>query len=377
MGLVATRDLVGSELVEKVILGDVETSRAKTLIKELGSDKVGIVNVDATRPENLVNAIRGSNVLINAIWYEYNLDVMRAAIEAKVNYVDLGGLFHMTRRQMELNDPAQRAGVTAVLGGGESPGITNVMCAASAEKLDSVEEIRIRVGAAEKPTSESEKLVFPFAISTIFDEYSETPVMYLNGRFQEVPPLSGEEEVEFPQPVGRNMCHYSIHSEIATLPLSFRRVKNVDFKLGVSEKLFKAVKPFVDAGMADTTPIKVERNRISPRDFAIAYLTSRASDEEPSRYVALKTVVEGLKNGKKIRHICDVIGGPSEEFGVKNATGLLTGVGVSIVAQFILEGRVEKKGVVAPEICVPAEALFTELNKRGIKVTAYELKLAD
>jgi saccharopine dehydrogenase (NAD+, L-lysine-forming) len=375
MGLVAARDLAKSDLVDSVILGDIETSGAERLRKELGSDKISAVRVDATDHTSLARAIRDSQVLINAIWYEHNVGVMKTAIETRVHYNDLGGLFHVTRQQMELNDAAQRAGVTAVLGGGASPGITNVMCAASANELDSVEEIRIRVGAKQESHVETDKLVFPFAIATILDEYSKTPVMYLDGHFQEVKPLSGEEEVEFLQPIGKNICHYSIHSEMATLPLAFKRVRHVDFKLGVAEKLFRAIKPLVEAGMCDNAPIEVKGQRISPRDFAIAYLASRASDEEPLRYIGLRTEVTGLKNGRRTCQIREILGEPSAKLGVRNATGLLTGIGASIIARFILAGQIVRKGVAAPEACVPTDPFMRELERRKIKATTKELKI--
>ncbi len=367
MGLVAARDLAESKAVDRVVIGDMDPSKAEKMAKETGHGKIGVVKVDATKHDDLLRAIRGSKVLINAVWYEHNLRVMKAAIEAGVHYNDLGGLFHMTRRQLELNEQAEKAGITAVLGGGESPGITNVMCASSAEKMDSVQEIRIRVGGVEKEEGSSEKLVFPFAISTVFDEYSKPPIMFLNGRFQEVEPLSGEEEVEFPAPVGRNRCHYSLHSEIATLPLNFSGVRHVDFKLGVSERILRAVKPLIDAGLDDTTPIEVRGHKVSPRDFAIAFLGSRASDEDSLRHVALRTEVTGMKDDRRLRHVQVLLAGPSERLGVRNATGFLTGIGASIVAQFILEGRIRKTGVVAPETAVPPSELISELEGRGVR----------
>lgn len=375
MGIVAARDLAESNLLGNIVLGDIETSAAERLREELGPDRIKVVKVDATNPRDLARAIRDSQVLINAIWYEHNVEVMKTAIEMKVHYNDLGGLFHVTRQQMALNDVARRAGVTAVLGGGASPGITNVMCATSAQHLDSVQEMRIRVGAKQGPSEEPDKLVFPFAVSTILDEYSKKPVMYLDGHFEEVEPLSGEEEVEFLPPIGKNICHYSIHSETATLPLSFKGVSLVDFKLGVSEKILKAIKPLVEGGMCNNFPIDVRGQKISPRDFAIAYLTSRASKEEPLRYIGLRTAVTGLKNGRRVCQIREIVGEPSSELGVRNATGLLTGIGASIIAQLILAGQIVKKGVVAPEVCVPTDPFMRELERRKIRTTVKDLKL--
>ncbi len=370
MGAVAVRDLSRSSVVDEVVIGDVDIGRAEQVRHMIGSIKTKLVKVDATNQAQLTEKIRGCSVLINAVWYEHNLEVMKAAIQEKVHYDDLGGLFHMTRKQMELNQDAENAGITAVLGGGESPGITNVMVAMCAKKLDTVQKIRIRVGGVEKGDGAAgDTLAFPFAVSTVFDEYSKTPIMYVASRFQELVPLSGDEVVEFKEPVGRNTCHYSIHSEIATLPLNFKQVTDVDFKLGVSPKLFKAIRPMIDAGLDDSVPIEVKGNKVSPRDFAVAYLQSRSSSEEPERCVALKTEVEGMKGDRKRTVVCDVVGKPDAVFGVKNATALLTGVGASIVAQMIMTGAITKKGVVAPETCVPPEVMFSELEKRNIETS--------
>lgn len=368
MGAVATRDLCRSPLVDEVVIGDIDLSRAEGIRDAIGSNKIRVVKVDATNQTQLAEKIRGCAVLINAVWYEHNLIVMKAAIQEKVHYDDLGGLFHMTRKQMELNQTAESAGITAILGGGESPGITNVMVALCAKKLDIVQKIRIRVGGVEKEDrSVGESLVFPFAVSTVFDEYSKTPVMYANARFQEVAALSGDEIVEFKEPVGRNTCHYSIHSEIATLPLNYKQVTDVDFKLGVSPKILNAIKPMIDAGLDDSSPIEVRGMKVSPRDFAIAYLQSHTIDKEPERWVALKTEVEGIKDERRLTVVCDVVGKPNPEFGVKNATALLTGVGASIVAQMLITGVIKKKGVLAPETCISPEEMLSELEKREIE----------
>jgi len=366
MGLVAVRDLIRSDKIDSVTVGDSHIAKAEDLKRRIGSDKIKTKKVDATCHHDLVEAINGTEVLINAIWYEHNLNVMKAAISARAHYNDLGGLFHMTRRQLELNNQARDADVTAVLGGGESPGITNVLVALCAKSLDTVEEIKIRVGGRE--ISQSDQLLFPFAVSTVFDEYSKPPVMYLNGEFCELPPLSGEEEVAFPKPVGINTCHYSIHSEIATLPVNYEGVRNVDFKLGISTQIFNAIKPLIDAGFADNSPIDYKDTKISPREYAIAYLTSRVGSEEPDRSVALKVEVIGRKEGRDSIVTANLVGEPSQEFKVKNATGLLTGIGASIVAQQLADGTITKRGTFAPEACVPPDLFIQALAKRSLKV---------
>jgi lysine 6-dehydrogenase len=166
-----------------------------------------------------------------------------------------------------------------------------------------------------------------------------------------------------------NRCHYSIHSEIATLPINYEGVRNVDFKLGISTKIFDAIKPFIDAGFADTSPIDLKGTKISPREYAIAYLTSRVGSEEPVRCVALRTEVTGKREGTDSTVTATLVGEPSEEYRVRNATGLLTGIGASIVAQQLADGTINRRGAFAPETCVPPEQFVQKLAKRSLKVT--------
>ena len=72
---------------------------------------------------------------------------MEVALAAGAHYVDLGGLFHVAREQLGLDERFREAGLLAVLGMGSTPGKTNVMAARAVELLgDDVE--RIVVGAA-------------------------------------------------------------------------------------------------------------------------------------------------------------------------------------------------------------------------------------
>ena len=54
---------------------------------------------------------------------------MRACLEAGCDYLDLGGLYHVTGEQLELHERVRGGGPAGVLGIGSSPGKTNLMAA--------------------------------------------------------------------------------------------------------------------------------------------------------------------------------------------------------------------------------------------------------
>ena len=65
--------------------------------------------------------LSGVDVLVNSASYRVNLDAMRACLEAGCHYIDLGGLYHLTTRQLELDDDFTTVGKLALLGMGELP----------------------------------------------------------------------------------------------------------------------------------------------------------------------------------------------------------------------------------------------------------------
>ena len=69
----------------------------------------GEEHVDAREPASLRRALEGARVVVNAADYRLNLDVMRGALAASAHYVDLGGLFHVTRQQLELDAEFRRS----------------------------------------------------------------------------------------------------------------------------------------------------------------------------------------------------------------------------------------------------------------------------
>ena len=61
-----------------------------------------------------------------------------------------------------------------------------------------------------------------YSIHTVLDEASQPAALFTGGALRFVPPLSGAEAVDFPRPVGRRYPACTLHSELATLPASFR-----------------------------------------------------------------------------------------------------------------------------------------------------------
>ena len=193
MGRIAVKDLAASESVEQVIIADRDTELAHKVASLLpaGQSKVSVVEVDVTDSECLVAVLDGADAVLNAVHYYFNLQVMQACLEAGTHYTDMGGLFFNTRKQLALSDEFAAAGLTAVLGMGSAPGVPNVQSRYAADRLDTVESIRIYDGILPPP---GDDIRFGYAIPTIIDELVMPPMVFWDGEFKEESPLSGEED---------------------------------------------------------------------------------------------------------------------------------------------------------------------------------------
>ncbi len=193
--------------------------------------------VDARDVSSLARALRGADVCVNCADYRLNQEVMRGCLEAASHYVDLGGLFHMTRRQLELDGDFDAAGLTAILGMGSAPGKTNLLARAAVERLGS-EPTSLEIWAATRdPAAAGHPFPAPYSVQTLLDELHMRPIVVADGQITDVEPLSGEAVHEFPEPIGEATGIYTLHSELATLPNTYPSLREASFRLCLSPGL--------------------------------------------------------------------------------------------------------------------------------------------
>lgn len=324
--------------------------------------------VDVRDEAATAELLSGHDAVLNCVTYYWNLPVMRAALEARVPYTDLGGLYHGSRKQLELDLAFREAGVAALLGMGSTPGITNAMAGAMARDLDRVDEIHVRVGCLDRGVSGP--LPVPYALDTVLDEFALEPYVVENGDARPVPPRSGEEEIEFPEPVGRMKAIFTLHSEVAMFPRSFPGLRAASFKVAFEPAFMEKVRFLVELGFADR---EARVDAVSPRQMLLAVAASQpAAAGPPDDCDALRVDLVGERGGKVVRRRGESVIRPHPEWGF-GAGALDTGVPLAIAGLLLASREIATPGVHCPEIVLPFGRFFSELARRGIGVSFSEL----
>ena len=366
MGGMTVRDLVDYYDAE-IIAGDRDLERVKKVVGSTKSKKTTPIELDANDKQALSKAMKGVDVVCNCAWYELNMNIMSAAIEAGAHYTDLGGFYFGTQKQLKLDKRAKDAGVTCVLGIGSSPGITNVCGLAGARKLDKIDSIKIYCTWGTK--NNLPDAAFPaYSIRTVMDEVTQEPMIVENGKHKAVPPMSGEVEVLFPEPAGKVIAGYIKHSETATMAEYIGKgTKNVSFRIGFPANDISTFKTLVQLGFASTKGLA----GVSPKDFITAmYLNAvdsgRDSEQLIDEYDYFRIDIEGQKDDLPARATYYIRTWNDNETGI--SSGRDTATPPSIAADWLATGKIKKRGVLPPEACIEPEPFFEELGKRKILV---------
>ncbi len=368
MACIAVQDLAGDRRVDEVVIADYNLAQAQVVAKTIDSPKVSIQQVDINDHDALVSVLKGADACLNGTVYYFNLPAMEACLEAGVHYTDMGGLFHTTRKQLKLNERFAEAGVSAVLGMGSAPGVPNIQTRYAADRLDTIEYIRIYDGVKPPPPDD---VRFTYAVPTIVDELTMPPMVYRDGEFAACESLSEFEDYWFTPPLGLLPMHLSLHSEIATLPVTFRDkgVKEVFFKInywGMAKKMVEKIRVLADFGFAGREPVEVKGQSVIPRDLLVAMMSGYVSpitdflappkNQPPDWVKEIVTEVRGTKDGKTMTY----------RLGTLTCKGALpTGVAPARAALWLAEGRIPA-GVHAPEAVLDPESFFKELEEREI-----------
>jgi saccharopine dehydrogenase-like NADP-dependent oxidoreductase len=373
------RDLVApysSPAIGLITVADFAAERANKLVAELGDQRLRGVQLNVEDSGKLAALLQEHDLCINAVptFAGHQMAIFEACLQARRTYVDYGGMGVFTVQQKKQHDAWKAAGVTAVLGLGADPGVSNMICKAVAERLDTIDRINL-YWAATLVGEENPVLVPPYSVSTILGEYANPSMQFLDGSLKEVAPQSGKETLLLPEPWGRTEFMYTQHSEPLTVPFAEgireKGIREFTWKLHLPHREHEAWTGLIKAGFgAFDQPIKIGNANITPAAFLEAVIarniaTNRHRIPAQQSHEIHLAIGHGTRKGKKTILNFAVIGHPHPSFDSYVDAG--TSMGLSIGVQLLLS-KERKAGVWGPEEYYDVSSFLAELQRRHFEV---------
>ena len=335
------RDLAASEEVEAMRLLDLDLARAEAVAEAHGGGRAEARKADATG--DLAGHLDGIDVLVNSAAYRINLAAMEASLQAECHYIDLGGLYHVAAKQLELSDRFAERGLLALLGIGSAPGKTNLLAARARRELPGGID-SILVAAAGRDLDPPDGLSFPYALRTLLDEITMPPMAIVDGDPRELEPLQPGPTVDFGDPLGVAETIYTLHTEVLTFGDSFGAA-DVTFALSLSPAVLDALRDLADADERRVAEVARAASPPSPRTVAVHVVELAAGDR----------IVRGRS-----------VTGPHADWRLGGGI-VSTASPAAAAVRLLARGRITARGALPPERCLDPDEMFAELETRGVR----------
>ena len=354
MGQEAIRELVTNCPFDEVAVGTRRPELAEAFLLQLpheGFTKTTAHKIDVRDRDALIALMKGYDVVCNLAGPNYlnAVPVVKAAIAAGVSMVDVSDDWEATLEILALHEEAERAGITVIVGLGASPGVTNIMARAAANRLDRVDEVHTAW------VMRASDLGGPALSYHLLYSLPHRAFVFEHGKMREVVPFrDGRELLQFPE-LGEVEVFHIGHPEPLTLSRYIPCVRYADNKATFLPPCVNDM--IVELGKVARSgrPVRVKGEDIDPMAFAATYLhqTCKAMTEVP-KTAALRAEVRGELSGKCTRIIYSAAG----------RIGLGTGLPAAIGAYLVATGEIARAGVYPPEEGIDPETFFDEVMVR-------------
>lgn len=358
-GSLVSRLLAEREEVTRIGIADMREDAAKKLASELGKKAIGR-HVDARNSDDVAKVIEGADAVVDCVraCWQYGASNAKAAIKAGVNLTNLCDDADGALETLELDQEAQKAGVTIVPCNGLSPGLTCLHAKYGAGKLDRTDDIHHIWAVDSSQTG--------YMGTRHLDHCLSGKVLsYRDGEMVEVDPFTDREMVGLPH--GRVEVYNVGHPEPVLLWRHIPGVRTITEKAGFVQNMNMAYQGLYEYGLTRSEPVvKINGLDMTPFDLLDAYRDAIPLEEKKKRWpsvftdgigVVQRIEVRGIKNGNPTRYVYYYEGMHYD---------LATAYPAVVMALMLARGEIKAKGVISPEGCLDVASFLSEMSKKGL-----------
>jgi len=368
LGAGATGSLLAQLLARQghtVWCGDRDPERARWFLGK--KSPIPVSQVNARNLWAIVRAGRSCHLLVNASPAMFNETILRAALRLRVHYLDLAANLVRNPFKPEHFYFAKRFEQkrrVALITAGAAPGLTNLLAQRSAEMLDAVESIHVRL----YESSESADPISTWSAEVSFDQAVSRPRIYRDCRFQLAKRFGEREKFRFPPPMGEVPVYLAAQDEVCTVP-HYIPIKEMDAKIG-GDEIERLRRWYRQGKLSKSRGLVAKRFPKTPTPREVARLIQRGILEN-ARFAAA-VLVRGVKKEQPLLHRWDA--SFPTLYQIRRGGLLTTPIAFAtahMAALFVKYFPRDLAGVYPP-VALPAEirqAILADVRSRDIRIT--------
>ncbi len=349
MARYAMRATQNFSAVDEIVIADINKEAANSFASTL-NNKVSAIQLDVTDSKALKNSMKGIDTVVNTCgpFFKFGTPILSTAISSGCNYVDICDDWEPTLDMLNLDSAAKSAGISATIGLGASPGLTNLMALIAIRELDSVSKVYTGWDAGGTSIDETaKKQSVNAAMMHAVEQITGKVKIFQDSAYKMVKPLKSI-DVNYP---GLTTFTGNIigHPEALTFPHNFKNLKdsiNLAHGGSVGSFVLKAIAELVNVGL-------LSKNKAAN---VFAWLENQGSSERnlSSNYPpVMYGYADGLKNGDPASVGVCLSNEQRSSASTNNydaiGMGEITGIPLACGIKMVAEGKINKSGVFSPE----------------------------
>ena len=343
-----------------LVVADLRRDAAQAAAGAVGARAL---HLDVTDAHAVRIALKHADLVVNVAgpFFRFALLILTAAIDTGTHYIDICDDWEPIETMFAQHDAAVAAGVTAVVGMGASPGLSNLLAAMAVRELDDLVDMftgwPVDVGyngRGDRASSGDEAGASAAAVHWM-QQISGSVTTMRDGALVASAPLAPI-VLDYPGR-GRGTAYVVGHPE----PIMFRRsfqpsgaAANVMVVTEGTVAFLNGLRRDIDAGWLTVDAAAAELDRPSPTRMAKAGLSSLRK-AGPGNLPGFFAIATGQRNAARTTVGARLTTAPRGMAGV-------TGIPLAIAAGQILDGTVAAHGVLGPESVIDPIAMFTALS---------------
>ena len=330
--------------ITKVTIADLNEDNAKEF-SNLFDDRFTGIGLDVTDKEHLEKVMSGHDIVLNTTgpFFKFGLPILKSAIKCKCHYFDICDDWEPTEEMLKLNDEALKNEITAIVGLGASPGISNLLGLKAMNELDKTESIITGwdVSSA-KPEDESSQKGTNAAMEHGLQQISGEIKVYKDKKYKLTKPLE-KIKIHYPGRGNHNVFIFG-HPEAITFPHHFNDLKeSVNACHGSNQSNIYFIK--ILRWLVDKKLISFKQGA-SLLEWLERKIGTPNIEKQIKGLPSIYGLARGLKDNKKASVAVTL---SEEELSNSWGMGAITGFPLAFGLKLLLESKINKKGVFAPE----------------------------
>ncbi len=356
MGRLAAQTVAGFSEVAGLTIADLDEGAAGAAAGQCGP-KARACGVSVLDRDRLKAVMKDHDAVLNCVgpFFRFAVPILTCSIEAGVHYFDICDDPEPTRDMLDMSDEARAAGITAVIGLGATPGITNMLAAKVHAKMTTTRELHVAWNIEEKTSDSPEGLEYSAAIVHWMKQCSGTILEQRGGILVQAKPLR-DVSLHYPGRGSRKVWTVG-HPEPVSFSRSFPEIEESSCYMvmpGLAADFFRDLSDRIDKGLSleeagQELVAWTKEDSIIDRGIAALYRLF-----EGPRLPVLFVLGKGQVDGRDTTVAASLRSMPP-------GMARMTGIPLAIALHQFAQNGIKERGVLTPETSLDAERFFEEL----------------